>query len=76
METGPCRGNYLRFYYDKDTKQCAPFTYGGCQGNNNNFLSMEACQQKCATPGQKKGKPGGFYSYKSNQHGLVRKSHD
>lgn len=55
-EEGPCRGSYPRWYYDKDTSTCYPFTYGGCKGNNNNFLSESACKQKCAQPGRQKGK--------------------
>ncbi|VEN50612.1 unnamed protein product [Callosobruchus maculatus] len=53
-EEGPCRGEYARFYYDKESKQCVPFLYGGCKGNNNNFLTIEACKQKCMAPGRKK----------------------
>ncbi|XP_066141086.1 papilin isoform X3 [Euwallacea fornicatus] len=51
---GPCRGQHRRYFFDKASGQCQEFTYGGCRGNNNNFLSLEACRQKCATPGKKR----------------------
>lgn len=44
---GPCRGNYSRFYYDKTSEKCEVFTYGGCKGNSNNFLTEKECHQRC-----------------------------
>ena len=55
-DEGPCKGNYLRWYYDKNTKTCGEFIYGGCKANNNNFPTEEACKQQCTQPGRKKGK--------------------
>lgn len=55
-EEGPCQGNYRRWFFDKESKTCDEFIYGGCKGNNNNFLSESACKQKCSEPGRKKGK--------------------
>ncbi|KAL1512853.1 hypothetical protein ABEB36_002368 [Hypothenemus hampei] len=51
---GPCRGQYRRYFFDKSSGQCQEFIYGGCRGNNNNFLTIEACKQRCAAPGQKR----------------------
>ena len=51
------RASIQRFYYDNETRQCQSFTYGGCQGNTNNFETVEACEEAC---------PGGYiytYSY-------------
>ena len=45
-ETGPCRAGIPRFYFSGD--ECKEFLYGGCEGNENNFKSLEECQQKCA----------------------------
>ncbi|XP_072145613.1 papilin-like [Dermacentor andersoni] len=44
---GPCRGSYKRFYYDRQDNQCKRFTYGGCQGNANNFATEEECSERC-----------------------------
>merc|ERR550532_3505600 len=46
-EAGPCRGNFIRWYYDTTMQKCLPFTYGGCRGNNNLFMSHEECFQLC-----------------------------
>ncbi|GFS71687.1 kunitz-type serine protease inhibitor taicotoxin [Nephila pilipes] len=46
-ETGPCRANMQRYYYDGDSNSCKTFTYGGCQGNENNFKTKEDCENKC-----------------------------
>lgn len=46
-EVGPCRGRYPRYFYNKCTKQCEFFYYGGCYGNENNFMSLKECNSKC-----------------------------
>lgn len=46
-ETGPCRANFVRYYYDRTDGVCKGFTYGGCNGNGNNFDSIEHCLQNC-----------------------------
>ena len=47
-ETGPCRALIISYFYDKETKQCAQFNYGGCGGNENRFSSMSECQNMCS----------------------------
>ncbi|KAM8857985.1 tissue factor pathway inhibitor a [Synchiropus picturatus] len=47
---GPCRGLLTRYFYDSAAQMCTDFYYGGCLGNANNFLSMEACQARCPGP--------------------------
>ncbi|XP_063871697.1 papilin-like isoform X6 [Scylla paramamosain] len=44
---GPCRGNYSRWFYDENAGSCKQFSYGGCKGNDNNFLSEKECMQRC-----------------------------
>jgi hypothetical protein len=53
---GPCKGNFSRYSYDQSDGQCKPFTYGGCKGNQNNFLSEEECQLRCRGKDRQRGK--------------------
>lgn len=46
-DVGPCRGAYDRFFYDHRRGACVPFIYGGCRGNQNNFLTLEDCSETC-----------------------------
>ena len=45
--TGRCRARIDRFAFDVDKLMCVPFVYGGCGGNDNNFLSEEKCMELC-----------------------------
>ncbi|XP_068109481.1 kunitz-type protease inhibitor 1 isoform X2 [Hyperolius riggenbachi] len=45
--TGPCRASFSRWYYDPIAMKCNGFTYGGCNGNGNNFLHEEECENIC-----------------------------
>jgi hypothetical protein len=47
MVVGPCEAAIQRFWHDPATGVCVPFVYGGCEGNANNFDSLEACQAAC-----------------------------
>ncbi|KAM7345975.1 extracellular matrix protein f-spondin isoform 1-T3 [Cochliomyia hominivorax] len=51
FDSGPCRGNYMRYAYNKDTGRCDTFTYGGCRGNRNNFLTENDCMNTCSILG-------------------------
>lgn len=46
-EIGDCRALLPRFTYKADTNECVRFSYGGCDGNANNFLTKEECEEKC-----------------------------
>ena len=46
--TGPCQSFSTRYYYDQNKKECQPFQYGGCNGNANNYDTLEKCQSTCA----------------------------
>lgn len=37
----------IRFFYDSHRGTCQPFTYHGCGGNANNFISINQCQSFC-----------------------------
>ena len=50
-ELGPCDAAMARYYFDTIAGRCQPFTYGGCQGNSNNFDTLAACEQRCIGSG-------------------------
>uniref|UniRef100_A0A8C8DWE7 BPTI/Kunitz inhibitor domain-containing protein n=1 Tax=Oryzias sinensis TaxID=183150 RepID=A0A8C8DWE7_9TELE len=56
LEVGPCRAAMPRWYYNEETGSCQMFLYGGCKGNENNFLSEETCKAACT--GKETGSPG------------------
>uniref|UniRef100_A0A915JMM8 BPTI/Kunitz inhibitor domain-containing protein n=1 Tax=Romanomermis culicivorax TaxID=13658 RepID=A0A915JMM8_ROMCU len=37
----------IRWYFNQKKFRCMAFTYLGCDGNDNNFQSYDACQTKC-----------------------------
>ncbi|GBN51251.1 Papilin [Araneus ventricosus] len=47
---GSCNEKIPLWYYDAGSESCESFTYGGCLGNNNRFVTKEACEQKCINP--------------------------
>ncbi|XP_056467924.1 kunitz-type protease inhibitor 2 isoform X1 [Gadus chalcogrammus] len=47
MKVGSCKAAFTRFYYDMDTQSCRKFIYGGCEGNGNNFESVQECETAC-----------------------------
>ncbi|KAK6045373.1 Kunitz/Bovine pancreatic trypsin inhibitor domain protein, partial [Cooperia oncophora] len=36
-----------RFWYNASSSNCQAFAFEGCQGNSNNFLTIESCQHAC-----------------------------
>ncbi|XP_030643102.1 tissue factor pathway inhibitor a [Chanos chanos] len=52
-EEGPCKAVLDRFFFDTETGRCQWFEYGGCQGNANNFKTMEECEEACVVTGDK-----------------------
>lgn len=47
-KVGPCRASFARWHYDAPSGRCQLFIFGGCKGNDNNFLSKEACEAACS----------------------------
>lgn len=45
---GRCRASIRRWWYNATGGSCQQFVYGGCGGNDNNYLSKEECFEKCA----------------------------
>lgn len=52
--SGLCLAYFPSFYYDPSTETCKTFIYGGCQGNENRFLTEAQCLAECG--GYKPGK--------------------
>lgn len=42
-----------RWYFDVAEGKCAPFFYGGCGGNRNNFETKRECFQACSHAGNR-----------------------
>ena len=49
-EVGPCDALIHRYYFDVDSQSCRHFVYGGCEGNENNFASLDECRTSCREP--------------------------
>nr|B5KL41.1 RecName: Full=Kunitz-type serine protease inhibitor superbin-4; AltName: Full=Superbinin-4; Flags: Precursor [Austrelaps superbus]ABV64403.1 superbin-4 precursor [Austrelaps superbus]ACC77806.1 superbinin-4 precursor [Austrelaps superbus] len=48
-DTGPCKRNTQAFYYNPVYHTCLKFIYSGCEGNANNFKTIDECKRTCAT---------------------------
>ncbi|KAF4108797.1 tissue factor pathway inhibitor a isoform X1 [Onychostoma macrolepis] len=79
-DEGPCKAIKDRLYFDIDTGRCELFEYGGCQGNANNFETLQECEEMCLVkedkspchledePGPCRGLvPRYFFDYKSQE---------
>ena len=65
---GRCRASITRFYYNKVTKKCLPFIWGGCEGNSNNFVTELECGIDCGKleeplEGDDLKNTAGYYSF-------------
>ncbi|KAK1172900.1 tissue factor pathway inhibitor 2-like [Acipenser oxyrinchus oxyrinchus] len=47
QDDGPCNALLPRYYYNRYTLRCEEFSYGGCEGNANNFVKLEDCEKTC-----------------------------
>ncbi|KAK2839933.1 hypothetical protein Q5P01_013673 [Channa striata] len=48
-ESGPCHAMLERWFFMPEQGRCAPFLFGGCGGNRNNFDSEEYCLAVCSS---------------------------
>lgn len=46
-DSGACGKDMVRVFYDHETRTCKPFSYTGCGGNANRFLSVKNCYRIC-----------------------------
>ncbi|XP_071101396.1 uncharacterized protein [Haliotis cracherodii] len=44
---GVCGARFRRWYFNVHAGKCSWFTYGGCDGNMNNFRNEEECKRVC-----------------------------
>eukprot|EP00094_Tigriopus_californicus_P005670 TCALIF_05465-PA protein Name:"Similar to Ppn Papilin (Drosophila melanogaster)" AED:0.16 eAED:0.17 QI:0/0/0/0.82/0.81/0.82/34/0/2463 len=51
IKEGPCAGNFTRWGYNQEIEECEEFTFGGCKGNMNAFLTQEECVNSCQETG-------------------------
>ncbi|KAI6218981.1 hypothetical protein M3Y99_01681300 [Aphelenchoides fujianensis] len=47
LAVGNCSREFPRFYFNADVGMCFRFTYSGCGGNGNRFVTKEQCHQRC-----------------------------
>lgn len=45
--TGTCEKSIERYFFDSMSQRCLLFVFTGCEGNENNFETVEACQAMC-----------------------------
>ena len=48
-DSGNCMAAFLKYYYDWQQGECLKFYYGGCQGNENRFESLDECEKRCSS---------------------------
>ncbi|XP_078681744.1 uncharacterized protein LOC144916492 [Branchiostoma floridae x Branchiostoma belcheri] len=46
-KVGPCEAIIPRWFYNSLTGQCELFDWGGCDPNDNNFLTLADCERTC-----------------------------
>ncbi len=46
-DPGPCDGVCPRWFFNSESGRCEEFVWGCCDGNANNFESLEECQAAC-----------------------------
>ncbi|GAV03190.1 hypothetical protein RvY_13652 [Ramazzottius varieornatus] len=46
-DAGVCRANITRYFFNAATGSCESFTYSGCGGNKNRYLTKERCEASC-----------------------------
>lgn len=47
-DSGPCRGKEQRYFFNSQLGRCDDFDYGGCGGNDNNFVTRQQCENECS----------------------------
>lgn len=48
-DSGPCKGHFVRYFYNTLNGHCDSFIYGGCLGNENRYKTSHECEKQCET---------------------------
>jgi hypothetical protein len=54
-DPGVCKSEFNRWYYSPSEGICKEYTYSGCGGNRNSFMSYETCMGTCHNPSSGSG---------------------
>lgn len=46
-DVGICVGNFRKYFYHHQSRDCKMFVWGGCSGNENRFSSKKECLLRC-----------------------------
>lgn len=63
-DKGPCKAMFFNYFYDKKTKSCKEFIYGGCDGVVP-FETKEECEKNCVYNPKNVVKKPAIYLYPS-----------
>ena len=47
LTVGDCKETLPAYFYNTLTHRCEPFSYSGCRGNGNRFLTLSQCETTC-----------------------------
>uniref|UniRef100_A0A0N5CCW1 Kunitz/Bovine pancreatic trypsin inhibitor domain protein n=1 Tax=Strongyloides papillosus TaxID=174720 RepID=A0A0N5CCW1_STREA len=59
-------GTSFKYYFNPNKNSCEAFQYLGCDGNSNNFQTLEACEEYCGI-----SCPNGGQPLRDHQHQLI-----
>lgn len=59
------------YFYNSYSKTCEQFSYGGCYGNDNRFLSKDECESTCGSYGPP-AQTGKCFSFSLNKSKMYR----
>ncbi|XP_038598197.1 tissue factor pathway inhibitor 2 [Tachyglossus aculeatus] len=48
LDRGSCSAHVTRYYFNIKSGTCEEFSYSGCGGNHNNFISQKDCTKTCS----------------------------
>nr|ACO12558.1 Tissue factor pathway inhibitor precursor [Lepeophtheirus salmonis] len=59
-DVGDCDKNVTKYYFNSESEECEEFTFGGCNGNDNKFDSMEECSEACKKDSEDENKSNAY----------------